>query len=481
MSLSNVNRISTQKKRWPVLGLVLLAVIAVFVPLAQAATITVNTTADEVNNDGDCSLREAIRAANLNQVVDACPAGSPTGTDTIILPAGSYELTLAGLNENDALTGDLDLKSSLSIAGAGRANTTIDANGLDRVFHIAGISITVQISGVTLMGGNPGPLELGGGIWLVGGTLTLIDTRITNNTARQGGGLLVEADGASNGVTILNSRITNNTAQTGGGLYLTQNSATLINSFVSANTASGSITGSSGGGLRSASEGVLTLINSTVSGNKADVHGGGIHTDNETHLYSVTIANNTGSVNSGSGGDGGGVSVSSNGTLTLRNSLIANNAENGGGTPDCSGTLTSEGYNLIEVTTGCVITGDTSGNITGSDPALGPLQNNGGQTFTHALLAGSLAINAGNPSGCLDPNSALLTTDQRGYVRNGVCDIGAFEYDSPGTPTPTATPTHTPTATHTPTGTLTPTSPTPDPAPSTTPAPPGVYLPIIHK
>jgi len=454
-------------------GLVLLlAVLSLLAPVAQAATITVTTTDDEVNSDGDCSLREAIIAANTNTVTDACPAGSATGSDTIVLPAGTYDLTLAGLNENAAQTGDLDLSSSLTIAGAGRANTIIDANGLDRVFHIA-LTGGVQISDLTLRGGDPGSSELGGGIWLVGGDLTVSNSRITANTAWRGGGLMVEADGPSNGATIINSRITDNTAETGGGLYLTQNSATLINSFVSGNTASGSITGSSGGGLRSASEGVLTLINSTVSGNSADVHGGGIHTDNETHLYNVTVASNTGSANSGSGGDGGGVSVGSSGTLTARNSLIADNAENGGGTPDCSGSLTGEGYNLIENTTGCIISGDTTGNVTGLAPNLGPLQGNGGSTQTHALLAGSPAIDAGNPTGCLDPAGIALTTDQRGYARNGVCDIGAYEYNSPGvaTATPTATATQTSTATHTPTATHTATATatrTPTHTPTTT-------------
>lgn len=452
---SNDNIIAARLWRLHLIGLVLLVgLVSLTVSTAQAATITVTTTADEVNSDGDCSLREAIIAANTNTATDACPAGSPTGSDTIILPAGTYELTLAGLSENNARTGDLDLNSSLTIAGAGRSNTIIDANGLDRVFHIT-LTDGVQLSDLTITGGDPGAAEVGGGIWLVAGTLTLTNLRITANTAWRGGGLYIKADGPSNGVTIINSRITANTAETGGGLYLTQNSATLINSFVSGNIASGSVTGSSGGGLRSASEGVLTLVNSTVSGNSADVHGGGLHSDNETHLYNVTVASNTGSANSGSGGDGGGVSVGSSGTLTARNSLIADNAENGGGTPDCSGSLTSEGYNLIENTTGCIISGDTTGNVTGQAPNLGPLQSNGGSTQTHALLAGSPAIDAGNPAGCLDPAGVTLTTDQRGYARNGVCDIGAYESDSPGVATTTPTATQTPTATNTPTATAT--------------------------
>jgi hypothetical protein len=83
---------------------------------------------------------------------------------------------------------------------------------------------------------------------------------------------------------------------------------------------------------------------------------------------------------------------------------------------------------------------------------LGPLQNNGGSTFTHALITGSPAIDAGNPGGCRDHEDNLLTTDQRGFTRpggsTGLCDIGAYESDgSAPPPTPTATPIVTPTAT----------------------------------
>ncbi|HSD85741.1 MAG TPA: CSLREA domain-containing protein, partial [Anaerolineae bacterium] len=92
-------------------------------PIARAATISVNTTTDELNSDGDCSLREAIRAANLDQTVDACPAGN--GADTINLPDGNYSLSIAGTAENAALTGDLDITEDLTLDGAGRANTTI--------------------------------------------------------------------------------------------------------------------------------------------------------------------------------------------------------------------------------------------------------------------------------------------------------------------------------------------------------------------
>lgn len=107
----------------------------VLAPAARASTITVNTTGDELNEDGDCSLREAIRATNLDQAVDGCPAGN--GADTILVPQGTYAFALPGVDEDEALTGDLDIREDLTIVGAGRRHTIIDANGLDRVFQIA--------------------------------------------------------------------------------------------------------------------------------------------------------------------------------------------------------------------------------------------------------------------------------------------------------------------------------------------------------
>jgi CSLREA domain-containing protein len=101
---------------------------------AHAATITVNTTNDELNSDGDCSLREAIQAANTDATVDACTTGS--GADTITLPAGTYTLSLAGASEDANATGDLDITSVITIDGADAASTTIDGGGLDRVLDV---------------------------------------------------------------------------------------------------------------------------------------------------------------------------------------------------------------------------------------------------------------------------------------------------------------------------------------------------------
>jgi len=148
--------------------------------------------------------------------------------------------------------------------------------------------------------------------------------------------------------------------------------------------------------------------------------------------------------------------------MNIRNTILGTNIDTSTSIPDadCSGTLTSQRYNLFKDTSGCTIIGDTLGNLSWSSGSfgLGVLQNNGGQTLTHALLSASLAIDAGDPNGCIDSAGIPLLTDQRGFVRDSHCDIGAYEYNSSGKPTPTntATPTASSTPSNTPTATSTP-------------------------
>ena len=120
-------------------------------------------------------------------------------------------------------------------------------------------------------------------------------------------------------------------------------------------------------------------------------------------------------------------------TFNLHNTLVAgNNVSDAPVYDDCTGTLNSYGRNLFWTVDGCTVTtADGSWTTLNSLDSLGQLQNNGGPTWTHALLSGSNAIDGGDPvQGCVDSNSILLATDQRGAARAvGVrCDIGAFEY-----------------------------------------------------
>lgn len=173
---------------------------------------------------------------------------------------------------------------------------------------------------------------------------------------------------------------------------------TITNSTISDNS-----TGGDGGGINN-SAGKITINNSTISGNRAGVDGSG---------------------------DGGGIrnsNFSSDYSVNIRNTIIADNfwgdSAYGLIPTDFRGNLYSLGFNLIETAGGNPIIGDTTGNIIGQDPMLDPnLAYNGGPTSTHALLSGSPAINAGN-------NDNAPSTDQRGFARiiGGTIDIGAYEF-----------------------------------------------------
>jgi hypothetical protein len=336
-------------------------------------------------NAGECTLRAAIMEAN-----------ALAGPDDVVVPAGTYVLTIAGQGEDAAVTGDLDITGDLSIMGAGPATTIVDGGALDTVFHILSGN-TVEISGVTIRNGSGGGIS-NSGIRTIGKdtVLTLIDSTVSDNSTGASGGGIFSIGGLVNGIRV--------------GSFVTLN-----NSTVSGNT----ITGNAGGGGIANLAGTLTLINSTVSGNTTAAQGGGIYNwvEDTTTLTNSTISGNTAATH------GGGIVIES-GTVTFKNTIVAGNHHGGSVVPnDCTGTLTSQGHNLIEAVSSCTIIGDTTRNITGQDALLGPLQDNGGATFTHALLAGSPAIDAGSTD-CPPP-----ATDQRGIARplGAGCDIGAFE------------------------------------------------------
>lgn len=422
--------------------------------LAPAATYTVTKTTD--TNDGlcsagDCSLREALIAANT----------SP-GADVIALPSGAYSLTLTGAGEDNAATGDLDIRDSVTIAVVGVAPAILDGNQTDRVLHVVVTTATLNLSNVVIQRGFYASSEGGGGLYNQG-TSYLYNVSVSNGNA-----------------TLTAS---------GGGV---RNAGTMI---IWNSTISGNATANGGGGLRNS--GTATLINTTISGNSSTDEGGGIKNTGTLNLYNVTLTNNVADSDQNGSGDGGGL-VTTGGVVNLRNSILAGNLDNsptGTKHPDCSGSVNSQGYNLFGNDTGCsftTATGDQRGNSGNPiNPLLGPLQDNGGATFTHLPLAISPVIDTGNASGCTDYVGNMLTTDQRGAPRpvdgNGdstaICDKGATEYgSSPFTPTPTPTPTVTTTTTPTPTTTPTSTS-TPTPTPTATPTPIvfRLFMPVYRR
>lgn len=391
--------------------------------LTQASTtIIVTTTDDELNSDEDCSLREAIRAANADSTVSGCPAGS--GADTIILPSGIYTLTIVGSSEDAALTGDLDITADLTINGESASTTIVNGNGgvtSDRVLHVTGARVVV--SRITIQNGNTGGGANGGGI-LNYGTLTLTTSIISGNVAAHAAGILNVGT-----ATIISSTISHNMATDDAGGIRNDGTLTVINSIINHNTA----TYGSGGGILN--HGTLIISNSTVTSNLANGFGGGIYNGSgpfsqgsTLSLNNVTITNNTADTNNDGYGTGGGVHNVPISTLNIKNTILGGNL----GpvvSPDCSGTLNSQGHNLIQSTAMCTIGGNTTGNVIGEVPSLGPLQDNSGPTLTHALLPGSPAIDAGNPATPGSGGNACEATDQRGLARpqNAACDIGAYE------------------------------------------------------
>ena len=447
-------------------GLSFLMIFLLLIPLvvsvrpAEAApsgnTFSVNSTADLPDGNvtdniclaqnGKCTLRAAIMQANFS-----------SGMDTILLPAGSYLLTLPGVDDND-LIGDLDISDDLAIEGAGSDQTIVDGNGVvtgDRVFHILSTAHQTALSGMTIRNGvttyvSTSPdAGFGGGIYQAGGDLSLDDVIIEGNQAAWGGGFAPVFYSQAGTTTLESVTIRSNQASVaGGGIYLVDTIASsLARLGVSHTTISGN-TAQQGGGIYFqgfGSAGVfqttLALTNTTVSGNTVGHDGGGIYDRGGlVQLANVTIANNRVNLpavdNGGVGG--GGLFVSSSGgftaTLDVKNSIVGDNSRRKEGVlftfqDDCNGVFTSFGHNLISSTTNCVIN-QTLTDLLNVDPKLEPLQNNGGLTHTQALLKSSPAIDGGNPNGCIDFAVTIVTTDQRSFTRpaSGRCDIGAYEY-----------------------------------------------------
>jgi len=360
-------------------------------PHAAAATFTVTRTDDPAPDlcvVGDCSLREAVLAAN------ARPGG-----DTIVFPAGHFRLGIAGPGEDAAATGDLDLTKSVTITGAGARATVIDGMGLDRVFDIKG-GTTVLISDVKITGGASRDSDSGAGI-ASNGTLTLVRNAIVGNHttgSASGGGI----DFSGPALTVTQSTIAGNTAYNGGGISFAH-ALTVTNSTISGNMAGGPGLNGDGGGI-SGSAGATALIkSSTISGNQA------FNGDS-----------------SGAGFDAPGV--------TLQNSIVAGNVsyetnQSAAYLDNCFPGATSQGYNLSD-DTDCGLTG--TGDHQGTPVPLGPLADNGGPTDTLAPLPGSIAFDSG--AGC-------PATDQRGGARprGSACDVGSYEVAPPLVTTGAAT------------------------------------------
>jgi CSLREA domain-containing protein len=367
---------------------------------AAAATIDVTTRNDEFGSTVSlCSLREAVQAANTNAAFGGCPAGSASGFDVINLPAGRYQLDLGGLDENANAEGDLDITSAMIINGPDGATRTIIESGAgagnrDRIFDLRSAAAALYVVGITLHGGEVAAAAEpdGGVIRRAAGDLRLIRSVVSGGLARHGGGIYSNGLGE---VQIIQSTIFGNTATgVAGGLYAVSNVETL-------------------------------LSNTTVSGNFAGSGAGGISTTGNLRLNSSTVAFNR-NASSGSGGLAYTGTPENADSVRMYNSIFAENADTFGGSNSdisCLGdTLHGGGYNLIQRTT-CELS-QPNGSFTG-DAKLSPLFDFGGGVPTHALLAGSDALDAAAPS---SSGAACPPADARGVARpDNACDVGAYE------------------------------------------------------
>jgi hypothetical protein len=171
----------------------------------------------------------------------------------------------------------------------------------------------------------------------------------------------------------------------------------------------------------------VTLKNVTVSGNSATGSCTGIDAHGPVFMTNVTVTGNKADSDNTGGEHGGGICTVSG--FVMQNSIVAGNtAGTGSVAPDCYGTVTSNGHNLIGNTQGCTIPSG-GGNLLGVDAGLKPLQSNGGFTKTHALKANSNAIDKGSPKAPGSGGKACERRDQRGVKRpqGPRCDIGAYE------------------------------------------------------
>jgi hypothetical protein len=253
------------------------------------------------------------------------------------------------------------------------------------------------------------------------GVATLANSLVDSNRVDDGAGGGVRNDGE---LSVTATTFHGNVAtEDGGGALFNAGTASISGSTLSDNHSA-----ESGGALYNASSGSASISKSTISGNRARSEGGGIFNRGGTlHLNNVTIANNA--VIGDGGGIANGLLGAVSGWIDIANSIVAGNRKIGGGNSDCLMTLNSQGYNLIQNSASCIVTGDPTGNLLGIDPRLGPLANNGGPTRTHALRPGSPAIDAGNPATPGSGGNACAAADQRGVARpqGSRCDIGAYE------------------------------------------------------
>jgi hypothetical protein len=423
----------------------------------QAATLTATSTADS----GAGSLRDMVAAAIDGDTIQFAEALSG---QTIVLTSG-----------------EIAIDKNITMSGPGPSHLTVQRSEVIgtpffRVFHVMP-DRAVTIEGLTI---SNGLAESGAGIFTDHATLAINNCSVENNYAsEQGGGIF--NDGGSNTLTILNSFVTSNGAFgsglsiRGGGIHNKSGALKILNSLVNGNAVASGGGSACGGGIYNGTgalevvdssvgdnfsfpgepdphhhssgsgigiyndiNGTLAIRNSVISGNNTQAfpfngYGGGIYNTGTAEITDCTVGQN--STRNRAGG------IYNGGTLTITNSTLSDNTAvnnllgyggglvNGGPLTIINSTLSG---NHADGGGGGFL--NSSGDQINTDPILGPLQDNGGRTFTYELLTGSPAIDTGDPNFSPPP-----LYDQRGpgydRVHNGRIDIGSFELQ-PAPPTP---------------------------------------------
>jgi CSLREA domain-containing protein len=438
---------------------------------ASAADITVTTRLDTVADDGRCSLREAVTAANTNAATGGCPAGT-LAMDVLVLGEGHYLLSRAGAREDGNATGDLDLFDGgpVTLRGIGRDRTVVSAEGLDRVLDVLIDDVTIADLAITggaapdgtdgAPGTNPGqPGHSGGGVRSLG-RLEIRDAAVRGNRAGSGG-----AGGNGTGSVLGGS---GGRGGEGGGIHSTA-TLTLTRTRVMHNRAgdsgragNGAIVGAAaeqpggdGGGI--AAFGITTVAGSVIEGNRAGAggdggdagtaggngavggDGGGILVIAPAEIVNSTIAGNAagpggrgGSAvsNGGNGGRGGhGAGVYATGQVAVRGVLFSGNTtgEGGGGGNGAAlggnagdGGAGGNGAGLMGFT-GADVEVESStfaGGVTGAGgpSGLGPLANagpagSGSAAYGVGIVSLARTIVSGTCAGAIDDGGGNLGTD----------------------------------------------------------------------
>jgi CSLREA domain-containing protein len=383
----------------------------------------VNTRSD--HKPGKCTKKDCT----LREAVIA--ANKPAaGGGKVLIPASEepYKLTRAGADEDAAKKGDLDITdpNGITIHGAGAKKTVIKQTKKDRVFDVPpDMTFPVNFEGVTLTGGDAAGSP-GGGILSLS-SVSVFESAVRGNKATVGGGIAVE--GSDGRLLLTASTVSGNRASVhGGGLEIIDGDAathTILSSTISANRAP------QGGGIYALLGGEnLHLVTSTVTLNQSFgddpptyAGGGGLYFESTLSGPGIAkIAQSTITSNEGSGAAP--TSARAANIYTEKTVQVENTivALDLGGAPNCQGALDSQGHNLDGGTT-CGL--DQGTDLETASPDLKDLADNGGLTQTRALKGTSDAIGKGTCPGTLIQRGV----DQRGEGRPSVCDIGAFERD----------------------------------------------------